>query len=183
MDNASPRPSSAAPVSKDKAPSLKEQYVPLEERESQHISSDSFIREYAVILSGLIGGAIGGFFLGRALEPRSIKLGRLAQLKFGTDTVNRQAGLIAGAEVGGILGIFSHWKKREGKQLGVKNISIDLHTVMEPQQLENEVRKQDALLDDLNQLESRLAQSSKGNHAQRELTRRENKPEEPGITS
>ncbi len=115
------------------------------------------------------------------MEPRNIKLGKLAAFKFGTDTVNRQSGAIAGAEVGGLWGIFHHWKKSEGKQIGIKNLSTDLRAAIDPAQLEKETQKEEALLKDLKTLEDRMIAPK--SHGAAILTRREEASREKGITA
>lgn len=161
--------------------SFREHFVPMEQRESQNVKPTPFIQNYAVIL-GLTGlGAVAGFFTGKALEPRNIKLGKLASYKFGTDRVNRQAGLIAGAEVGGLWGLFHHWRKAEGKQLGIQSLSTDLRTALDPAQLEKEAQKEEALVRDMKLLEERLAAGSGRGHGGSVTARREENASGKGL--
>ena len=164
----------------DQPDSFKAHHVPLDKRESQNVKPGPFITNYIVILGLTAVGAAVGFFTGKALEPRNIKLGKLAAYKFATEKVDRQAGLIAGTEVGAIWGVFHHWKKAEGKQIGIKNLSTDLRAAMDPAQLEKETQKEETLAKDLQRLENQLNKPK--SHSGTVLSRRE-EPREIGISS
>ncbi|MBY0406261.1 MAG: hypothetical protein K2Q01_01095 [Rickettsiales bacterium] len=167
----------------DKPGSSKAAFVPLEDRDSQNIKPAPFIKDYVGIIGLAAIAAVAGFLLGKRMEPKNIKLGRFAQWKFGTDKIDRQSGAILGAELGAIWGIFHHWKKAEGKQLGIQNLSKDLHTAIDPEQLEREAKKEEALVADLKKLEERLSQGTPKSHGASITSRREQSAAETGITA
>ncbi len=160
----------------------KAHFVPLEERESQNVKPAPFIKNYILIIGVTILGGIAGALTGRAMEPRNIKLSKLAAMKFGSDKVDRMSGMVAGAEVGGIWGLFHHWKKAEGKQIGIKNLSTELRDAIDPAQIEKEAKKEEAILSDLKILEERLkTQPQAASHAQSVTARREESSRENSI--
>ena len=155
------------------------QYVPFEKRESQNIKPTPFILDYAALIGVTVFGAIAGVLIGKVMEPRNISLGKLAKWKFGSDKLDRTSGMVIGTEVAGIWGLFQHWKKSEGKQLGIKNVTKDLHEALSPEQLEQDTQKEEALLADLQRLQERL--NKPVSHGATVTTRREAAPQQTGI--
>jgi len=150
---------------------LKEQYVPFEQRDSQNVQPKPYIKLWASIVALTAVGGILGYFTGKTIEPRKIKLHDFAAMKFGTKHADRQAGTILGAEIGAIYGAFHHWKYKEGRHLGVQNISSNLKTVIEPAELEAQATKETALVTDLKKLDEKF--SVPVSHSASVLTRRE----------
>ncbi|NBO19718.1 MAG: hypothetical protein EBV03_10970 [Proteobacteria bacterium] len=143
---------------------LKEQYVPLERRESQNIDWKPFAYETAKFFIVTKLAAVAGYFMGSALSKRKIKV-----FNFPLDG---QRGSFIGGTIGGVYELYDHWHKTEGKRLGINNISKDLTTVIDPTPLERETAKEETLVQDLLKLENAM-NKSQPSHAERALARRE----------
>lgn len=161
--------------------SLASQYTPLEKRESQNISAKPFVLDYAMILGAIGLGALAGRFGGKALEGKNISVGKVSEYIMGTDKVDRQSGMWLGAKIGGIFGIFQHWKKTEGRQLSVANISQDLRTAMDSDVLKREAQKEQALVSDMQKLQTALSEKPAASHADTVSARREQNSSEHSL--
>jgi hypothetical protein len=123
---------------------FKEAYVPLESRESQRINWKPFAYEFIKLLVITKVAALAGYFSGKHMAARNIKIGKIQ--------LDGQSGYFIGGIAGFVYELFHHWKKTEGKRLGVANISGDLKTSMDPAQLEREATKEAAFVADLKKL-------------------------------
>jgi hypothetical protein len=132
------------PQSKGKT--LKEQYVPYEKRASQNVKAMDYIKELApIICSGLLG-ALTGRIGGKFLEARNVKIKSIP--------INGDVGGWFGGKIGGVYGLFHHWKKTEGRRLGVSAISSDLNTVLSAEHLESQARKQAEIIEGIKTLQN-----------------------------
>jgi len=155
---------------------LSEQYVPLKQRDSQNIGPAPYIKEWVSVMAMTALGAVIGYFAGKKLEPRNLSM-KLPLL--GAKQVDSLSGSRMGGGIGGIYGIFQQWKYEEGQNLGVKNISNNLKTVIDPAQLETDTAKETALLADIKILDEKL--SAPTSHGAAVLTRREADHQEIGV--
>lgn len=143
---------------------LKDDFVPLEQRGSQHIDWKPFVIDTVKFFVVAKLSALAGYFVGRKMEARNLRIGRLK--------MDGQWGGLIGGTIGGIYELYDHWHKTESQRLGVRNISTDLQTVIDPTQLERETQKQEALLADMAKLEAALGKP-RPSHAERTAARRE----------
>jgi|GEM_PF-3333042 len=159
-------------------PSLKEQFVPLEQRESQKIGLKHYLKETATFLGITALGAAIGFAAGKALEPRNISLGSYGRFFHPTGKLDGKLGGAIGGKIGGIYALYNHWRKREGKRLGVSNISSDLNAVLSAEYLQQETQKEQAIVEGLQRL-----QSARPSHVQTLTAEREQEAAASGITT
>lgn len=159
-------------------PKLKEQYVPLEQRASQHVKPGDFVKDMATILGIAAVGAIVGRLVGKWAEPRKISLGAYGKWMNGSGLLDANMGAWLGGKIGGIYGIYHHWRKSEAKQMGVANISGDLKTAIDDQQLKKDTYKETELLSDIQKLQERMAQPK--SHIETVAAQREAAPQEAG---
>lgn len=124
---------------------LKGQYVPLEQRESNNLKMWDFVKDVApIFIIGHLSAAVG-YFLGKSYEGKNLSIVKIP--------VNRTIGSAVLGTVGGLFGVYQHWKKKEGKQLGVSAISSDLKTVISSEQLEKETKKEQEIIDGIKALQ------------------------------
>ena len=149
---------------------LKEQYVPMEQRDSQNVKAAEFVKELGIIAAFTALGAVIGRFSGMAIEKKNIPL----PIQFlGSVNVDRTVGTWLGGKIGAIYGIFRHWKKKEGQHLGVEAINSDINTVLSPEALEKDVKKQAEIIDSIEKLNSLRKASTGMSHAENILAQRE----------
>ncbi len=131
---------------------LKERIVPLEERKSQKLGVWDFVKEHLPIF--ILGklGALAGYFLGKAQETNAIRIAGLSSL-------NRGSGMAAGGIIGGVYGMFYHWKKTRGSQLGVENLHTDMKEAMSVDYLQKEVGKEQEIVDGISYLTDEKAKN------------------------
>lgn len=149
---------------------LKEQYVPLEQRESQKLSWMPFIWETAKFFIVTKLAAVVGTIVGEhVLKMPTLKLSKFIRHNQGTNI---------GAALGGGYELYQHWRKTTGQQLGVKSINSDLLTALDPAQLEREAKQQAEILEGIAKIQEDHAKRSTS-HAQTELARRGNDAGKP----
>ncbi len=151
--------------------SLKEQYVPFEERDSQKVTPIHFAKELAIFAAFTALGGVAGRFLGKGVEGKNIKLPKFMNDWYGKETLDRTVGTWVGGKIGGLYGIFHHWKKTEGKHLGVSAISSDLNTVLSSDTLEKDAKKQAEIIDGIETLHK--LKSGSMSHVENVMSRRE----------
>lgn len=132
-------------ISETKNKALKENYVPYDQRDSQNLKVWDYVKDIAPIV--IIGklSAVAGYFLGKSQEAKGLKVAGIA--------VTRGSGAYVLGTVGAVFGMFRHWKKKEGKHLGVAAISSDLGTVISAEQLEKETKKQAEIIEGIKTLQ------------------------------
>lgn len=162
------------PASEKEPRSLRSQVVPYEERASQNVKFSSYLKHtFSVLAYTALGTVIGGI-IGKSLESKDIGSGsfqRYGEMFGRNGGVDMQSGASAGAKVGLVVGIYKAWKNSERKRLSVKEISSDLMPAMEPEHLAQEVKQEQAILDDLQVVQDKLERLGPS-HVQREETRR-----------
>lgn len=155
---------------------LKEQFVPFEQRESQQPKTASFIYDMVKLLVVAKLSALAGGFLGQMMHDKSAgkALANLRNLNFSNKA-------IWGKTIGGLSGamyeLHDHWRKEEGNRLGAKCVNENIRSVVNVEHVRDDARKQEAFLQDLQKLEAaleeRAQQPGKTSHAQRLASRRE----------
>lgn len=142
---------------------LKGQYVPLEQRESRNLKIWDFVKDVApIFIIGHLSAAVG-YFLGKSYEAKNLSIVKIP--------VNRTIGSLVLGTVGGLFGVYQHWKKKEGKQLGVSSVSSDLKTAISSEQLEKEAKKQAEIIDGIEALHK--LKSGSMSHVENVISRRE----------
>lgn len=134
------------PQIKDKT--LREQYVPYEKRASQNIKIIDYVKELVPIAASTALGAVVGWIGGKHLEAKNLKI----DAKIKEIPIDRERGAKIGAYIAGIYSAFHHWKKTEGRQLGISAISSDLNTVLSAEHLESQARKQAEIIEGIKTL-------------------------------
>lgn len=155
---------------------LKEDFVPLEERQSKHLNIVSYIKDiFPVFLSGALGSGIG-WLAGKSAESKNIALPGFmksyGQIFGHSGNFDRNIGKWVGAKIGAIVGVYHHWKKSEGKRAGVNNINSDLKEAIFPEYLAREVEQEKQILKDI-----KYIQNHQGAHVQKEQLRRDASPD------
>lgn len=152
---------------KPKQATLKNQFVPHSKRESENVDWQPFVYETVKFFVVAKLSAVAGYFIGREMAKRHMSIGKFR--------MDGYWGGIIGGVVGGVYELFSHWKKSEGKRLGVANISSDLMSALDPAQTASETTKEREILDGLKELQSHTK-----SHVNNVLARRDASPEELG---
>lgn len=153
---------------------IRSHIVPYEERASQNLKFTAYLKHTFSFLGYTALGMVAGGLIGKSLESKNIGFGsfqRYGEMFGRNGRIDMQAGAWAGAKAGLLVGIYKGWKDSERKRLSVKEISSDLMPAMEPAQLAQEVKKEQAILEDLQVVQEKLAHPALS-HAQRETTRR-----------
>lgn len=157
------------------AESLKQRFTPYEERKSGHVSFLSYFKNYITVLGYGVGGMLAGWLLGKAAETRDINLPKAlkgyGQMFGHSGKVNGEVGKWAGAKIGGMLGLYHHWRKAEGQRVGVEAINTDLKEAISPEHLASEVAQERQILEDIQYIRNNSPQNT---HARKERERREN---------
>ena len=166
-------PENPAPPS-DTHKTLRESYVPLEQRESQHPNWKPFAYDTIKFFVVAKLSALAGLFAGNSMAAKNMKLGPLK--------MDGQTGAMLAGTAGVTYELYDHWQKTEGKRLGVANISSDLRAALDPVQLEKESTKEEALVNDLKKLEELLSQSpGTKSHIDAVSSRREHRQRDSDI--
>lgn len=142
---------------------IRDNFVPLEQRESHNLKPWDYIKDVLpVFIIGHVSAAVG-YFAGKSYEGKKISV-----LKIPVDRVTGSAIL---GTVGGLFGVYQHWKKKEGKQLGVSAVSSDLKTAISSEHLEKETKKEQEIIDGIKTLQE--MPQSHISHVDNVMSRRE----------
>lgn len=175
MSDSTKLPATMEQAEAEKKTGIQSRIIPFEERESQKPKFTNYLKSTFSVFGYILLGAITGGLLGKALESKNIGFGpfqRYGRFFGRTNKIDTQLGLAVGLKAGLVVGIYRNWKDSEGKRLGIKEISGDLMPAMDASHLASEVKREQAILDDLHVVQKKLEPHVSPSHTEREATRR-----------